>query len=58
MSNIRITVEDYGGSIEYAIEVNGTLWAAGDCESKEDGFAKARALLASAGVVNTAESPA
>lgn len=55
---ITIRIEDYrdqGLSIEYAIELDGTLWASGDCASTEDGFFKALSLLADAGLAATPE---
>lgn len=50
---IRITVEDYRattGSLEWAIEIDGMLWASGDCASESDGIAKATAELRAAGI--------
>ena len=52
---IRITIEDYrddpaSGSLEWAIEINGMLWASGDCVNAADGEKQARAELVAAGV--------
>ena len=53
--DIRISVADFDGQLEWAIDIDGVLWAAGDCESLEDGERQARACLADAGILERAE---
>lgn len=50
---IKIAVEDYRsttGTLEWSVEIDGRLWAAGDCEDVADGQAKARRALESKGL--------
>ena len=46
---VRITVEQYD-AMEWAIELNGMLWAAGDCTSVADGMTQAHEQLRRAGI--------
>lgn len=46
---VRITIEQYD-ALEWAIEIDGVLWASGNCRSEEDGVAQAIAELAKAGI--------
>ena len=48
--DIRISVADFDGQLEWAIDIDGVLWAAGDCVSVEDGEQQARACLGEAGI--------
>ena len=53
---IRISVADFDGQLEWAIDIDGVLWAAGDCVSVEDGERQARECLADAGILERAEA--
>ena len=46
---IEIRIEQFD-RLEWSIEVDGMLFAAGDCESREDGERQARAEIARAGL--------
>ncbi|HVS08797.1 MAG TPA: hypothetical protein VMS76_02905 [Planctomycetota bacterium] len=50
---VRITVEDYRdqtGSLEWAVDIDGTMWASGDCADEPDGIRKAHECIAAAGI--------
>lgn len=55
-NRIEIKVEQYD-TLEWVIEINGRMWAAGNCTDWADGQRQARAELARAGITveNAAE---
>lgn len=46
---VTFKIEDYrqdGGSMEWVVEVDGRMVAAGDCATEDEGLAKARECMA------------
>lgn len=52
-TNILIVIEKYE-VLEWGIDINGMLWASGDCTDPEDGERQARRELAGAGFPDSA----